>query len=110
MDCRKCSRALPEDAVYCCYCGVKQVLAKKKATKRSNGTGSVRKRGKTWTAIGPAKTIFKDGKIVTYRPTQGGFSTRTEALLAAPTVGVVIKERSRKLTFSEIYAKWYDRH
>lgn len=110
MDCRKCARALPEDAVYCCYCGVKQVLAKKKATKRSNGTGSVRKRGKTWTAIGPAKTIFKDGKFVTYRPTQGGFSTRTEALLAAPTVGVVIKERSRKMTFSEIYAKWYDRH
>ena len=66
MDCRKCSRALPEDAVYCCYCGVKQLLAKKKATKRSNGTGSVRKRGKTWTAIGPAKTIFKDGKFITY--------------------------------------------
>lgn len=110
MICRKCSRDLPEDAVYCCYCGVKQVLAKKRANKRANGTGSVRKRGKTWTAIGPAKTIFRNGEFVTVRPTQGGFATRTEALLAAPTIGLKVKENTSKLTFSQVYAKWLDRH
>lgn len=110
MNCRKCFRVLPEDAVFCCYCGVKQELTKRRSGRRANGTGSVRKRGKTWTAIGPAKTIYKNGEFVTYRPTQGGFATRTEALLAAPTVGLVVKDRSKKLTFSEIYAKWYDRH
>ena len=110
MICRKCSRDLPEDAVYCCYCGVKQVLAKKRANKRANGTGSVRKRGKTWTAIGPAKTIFRNGEFVTVRPTQGGFATRTEALLAAPTIGLKVKEKTAKLTFSQVYAKWLDRH
>lgn len=110
MICRKCSRDLPEDAVYCCYCGVKQILAKKRANKRANGTGSVRKRGKTWTAIGPAKTIFRNGEFVTVRPTQGGFATRTEALLAAPTIGLKVKEKTAKLTFSQVYAKWLDRH
>ena len=110
MICRKCTRDLPEDAVYCCYCGVKQVLAKKRANKRANGTGSVRKRGKTWTAIGPAKTIFRNGVFVTVRPTQGGFATRTEALLAAPTIGLKVKEKVAKLTFSQVYAKWLDRH
>ena len=40
MDCRKCFRALPEDAVFCCYCGVKQEIVRKRR-KRSNGTGTV---------------------------------------------------------------------
>lgn len=110
MNCRKCTRALPEDAVFCCYCGIKQEVPKRKTTRRANGTGCVRKRGKTWTAIGPARTIYKNGKFVIYRPTQGGFSTRTEALLAAPSVGKVVKDRTKKLSFSEIYAKWLDRH
>lgn len=110
MNCRKCARCLPDDAVFCCYCGVKQQIAAKKATRRANGLGSVRKRGKTWTAIGPERQIFRDGKFVSYRPTQGGFATRTEALLAAPTLGRTPKDRTRKLTFSEIYAKWLDRH
>lgn len=110
MNCRKCSRVLPEDAIFCCYCGVKQAVPRKKASKRANGTGSVRKRGKTWTAIGPSKTVYKNGRFITYRPTQGGFATRTEALLAAPNVGLIVKDRTKKMTFSEIYAKWLDRH
>ncbi|MGN1369533.1 MAG: tyrosine-type recombinase/integrase [Aristaeellaceae bacterium] len=110
MDCRKCSRAIPDDAIYCCYCGIRQVPAKRKSAKRANGTGSVYKRGRSWTAVGPATTIYKDGKLVTYRPTQGGFSTRTEALLAAPTVGQFKKTKDVKQTFSQIYAKWLDRH
>lgn len=110
MICRKCSRVLPEDAIFCCYCGVKQVVAKKKATKRANGTGSVKKRGKTWTAIGPAKMVYKNGQFVLYRPEKRGFSTRTEALLAAPTVGQYVKKKETALTFSQIYEKWLARH
>lgn len=40
MDCRKCSRTLPEDAVFCCYCGIKQSITRKHR-KRANGTGTV---------------------------------------------------------------------
>jgi hypothetical protein len=40
MDCRKCSRSLPDDAIFCCYCGVKQEITRKRR-KRSNGSGAV---------------------------------------------------------------------
>lgn len=112
ITCRKCARELPPDALFCCYCGTRQEQAKpkRKATKRANGTGSVRKRGKTWTAIGPAKMILKNGKMVAYRPTQGGFATRTEALLAAPTIGMRPKEDRCKLTFSQVYEKFLAQH
>ena len=40
MNCRKCSRGLPDDAIYCCYCGVKQEITRKRR-KRSNGSGAV---------------------------------------------------------------------
>lgn len=110
MNCRKCTRIIPDDAVFCCYCGIRLVPTKKKATRRPNGSGTVWKRGKTWTAVGPAKKIYKNGKFVTYRPTQGGFLTRTEALLAAPSVGQFTKKKDTKLTFSQIYEKWLTRH
>lgn len=40
MNCRKCSRGLPDDAIFCCYCGVKQEITRKRR-KRSNGSGAV---------------------------------------------------------------------
>lgn len=112
ITCRKCARELPADALFCCYCGVRQepVKPKRKATKRPNGSGCVRKRGHTWTAIGPAKIIVKNGVMKVYRPTQGGFATRTEALLAAPTVGQKKKEDGCKLTFSQVYDKFLTQH
>ncbi len=110
MICRKCNRDLPEDAVFCCYCGVKQVVAPKRTKKRANGMGCVRKRGSTYTAIGPSRQVFVNGEMKTVRPTQGGFRTRTEALLAAPTIGIRKREDRSKLTFSEVYAAWLERH
>ena len=40
MDCRKCSRAIPDDAIFCCYCGIRQEITRKRR-KRANGTGTV---------------------------------------------------------------------
>ena len=40
MDCRKCSRSIPDDAVFCCYCGIKQEISRR-ARRRIIGTGSV---------------------------------------------------------------------
>ena len=41
MICRKCSRELPEDAIYCCYCGIKQEVSKKKTRTHANGIGTI---------------------------------------------------------------------
>ena len=54
MECRKCSRDLPADAVYCCYCGRRLSGGPRKAAKRPNGAGSVYKlsgrRARPWAA------------------------------------------------------------
>ena len=41
MNCVKCKKAIPEDAIFCPYCGKKQQSEKKKKKKRATGTGSV---------------------------------------------------------------------
>lgn len=87
MNCRKCARALPEEALYCCYCGIKQEL-KPRGTKRLNGSGWARKRGRTWTA-GLIVGYDEDGKADTI--TLGGFPTKSAALDFVP----VLKAASR---------------
>lgn len=53
MKCQRtaCGRDIPEDALYCPYCGKKQQrTAAPKPRKRANGRGSVYRRGRTWIA------------------------------------------------------------
>ena len=86
MNCinKKCGVELPDDAVYCLKCGRKQI--REKHTKvRSNGEGTVYKRGDTWSAqitLGYKKD--KDGKRRRIYKTKGGFATKKEALEAIP--------------------------
>lgn len=80
MICRKCSRDLPADAIYCCYCGVKQVAERPVRTK-GNGMGSVYKRHDrgTWCAAVTVNTRTADGKIVQKRKVKSGFKTKKAA-------------------------------
>ncbi len=82
MLCRKCTRELPEDAVFCCYCGVKQEMTRR-APKRLNGSGWARKRGKTWTA-GLIAGYDSEGRPDTL--TLGGFGTKSAALDFVPVL------------------------
>ena len=85
MQCRKCHRETPPDALYCPYCGVS--LQPKKITHkprtRPNGTGTAYKRGKTWTARVVIAYKMSDGekphKKAVYR-TKGGFKSKRDAL------------------------------
>ena len=52
-------------------------------SKRGNGQGSARKRGRTWTAIWTLGTVVEDGRLRQIRQTKGGFRTKTEALAYA---------------------------
>lgn len=78
--CRKCKEPLPDGAVYCCKCGVKQEQAQRKPRSRGNGTGSAYRRGKTWEAAVVLGYTEKDGKLKCIRKTKGGFKTKREAL------------------------------
>ena len=82
MTCPRCSRELPDDAAYCCYCGralVKRPQPKRHA--RGNGSGSAYRRGKTWTAsLTVSFVLSADGNYHQKRKTKAGFKTRNEAL------------------------------
>lgn len=81
MICVKCSREIPEQSSYCCYCGKKQIVQPRKRAKRPNQAGSVRKRGKTYQAewTTEASEVLQDGRVKQFRKTKGGFATRREA-------------------------------
>ena len=56
MLCQKCKKELPENAVFCPYCGKKQLSQPRKTRKRPNGTGNISKlsgsRRKPWVVTG----------------------------------------------------------
>ena len=78
MNCRKCSRVLPEDAIFCCYCGVKQEIVRK-SRKRSNGTGSVFRHRGAWSIEYTVGWELSSDDISRKRHRKTGFRTSKEA-------------------------------
>lgn len=106
--CRKCRAALPDDAVYCCYCGLKQAQERRAKT-RGNGAGTAYKRGKTWTGQAAGYSYVEvgaDGKPhrTQRRPTKGGFKTKTEALAWAAAQGG--RKKSEAPTLLDLWQGW----
>ena len=85
MNCQKCRRETPPDALYCPWCGVSlnPMSKPRKPRTRPNGTGTAIRRGKTWTArvVIAYKTTKDDPprKLAVYR-TKGGFKSKRDAL------------------------------
>ena len=101
MNCIKCGRGLPDDSVFCCWCGKKQIATSKKAKKRTNGQGTVRKkagnRAKPWEAM-------RAGVFI------GTYATRYEAERALSKLADTPISESINLTFEQIYNRWKPTH
>ena len=86
MNCPRCARDIPDDALLCCYCS--RVIVRKTPSKvhqRPNGTGCAfqRKGQKTWTAQYTVPTgWYLDDKGKRHRKykTKGGFEKKADAL------------------------------
>ena len=78
MDCRKCSRVLPEDAIFCCYCGVKQEITRKHR-KRANGTGTVFRYRGGWVVEYTEGWDIVDGDLRRKTRRKYGFKTSKDA-------------------------------
>ena len=78
MICNKCNKVIPDDSVFCAYCG-KKLVREQPVRRRANGTGTVFKRGSTWSARVTTGWIYEDGKKVQKYSQKGGFRTKTEA-------------------------------
>ena len=102
MDCIKCKKALPEGAVYCCWCGKKQDGSQqRKPLKRANGTGTVYKlqgrRSRPWVAA--------KGKVII-----GYFDKKTAALDALARLQGRSIDEIYNWTFAQVYAAWKEEH
>lgn len=101
MVCIKCKKAIPEDGLYCPYCGKKQQSQKRKKKKRVNGSGSVcRKpgnRSKPWEAQ-------KAGVYI------GAYATKYEAEQALLRLADLPISETLNLTFEQVYQKWFPEH
>lgn len=126
--CVKCGKDLPDGAVFCCWCGRKQIREKKRRT-RANGQGCVSKlpSGK-WRAektlgykVDPVPPDAPPGakphkrRIVVTRH----FDTRTEALAALPFLtaadrkpinGTATARKGEKIKLKELYDQWEPTH
>lgn len=85
MECKKCKGAIPDGAPFCPWCGMRQAQ-KHGVKRRSNGTGTAFKRGKTWTARVVVCYTDASGEKVRMEKTKGGFATRTDALNYCPAL------------------------
>ena len=115
MKCRKCRAEIPDGSRYCLRCGVPQQV--NQATKsRGNGTGSVFKRGGTWTAVRvlgyTSEEVEVDGqkrkKLHKTTRSKGGFRTKKEALEYLPQLG--IPARKKAPTWAALYDAWKPTH
>ena len=88
MNCAKCGRSFQDDAIFCPYCGKKQVIVPRKGRvkSRGNGTGTAFKRGSTWTAqvVYDRVYVADDKPLRRLTRSKGGFKSRDEALRYCP--------------------------
>lgn len=111
MKCRKCRQDIPEASRYCLHCGALQAVTRNTKT-RGNGTGTVFRRGKTWTAVRVLgyTTEVVDGVKKLHRTTRskGGFKTKKEALEYLPNLTAASRKKS--MTWQQVYNAWFPTH
>lgn len=97
MICKICKKKIPDESIYCMWCGNKVGYVSRK---RANGEGSVYRRGKKWQA---EARIYRDGLVLRKYKT---FRTQQEAINALPK----LKEEAlgRKAAYSPTLAKLYE--
>lgn len=98
---RKCQKELPQDALYCPWCGRKQIKEKLRG-KRPNGTGTVYrlsdgKRTRPWVAA-------KNKIIIGYYATQREAVTALDKLVDVPVTS------RYNWTFGQVYNAWFEEY
>ena len=107
MECVRCRRELPADAMFCPWCGKRQPETapplQRKRRRRPKGTGSVYKlgdkRARPYLALTPEREVL------------GTYETAGEAVKALDAyVSQNVPVSRLKYTFSDVYAKWSETH
>lgn len=103
MTCISCKRELPDDAVFCLYCGKKQVKTSTSYHRRGNGLGSAYKSPSgTWVAEITLGFYIENGKKKKKKQRKYGFKTKRDALLYLDKLRSSSTD-PKKITFSELW-------
>ena len=113
MNCIKCRKPAPDDAIFCPYCGKKQTSSPRKPKRSPNGTGCAYKRGSGWVAqavigyrelpddiMDPANSRQR----VPIKKTKAGFPTKAAALAYIPQLKNTVDQST--LTLHQVYEAW----
>lgn len=109
MTCIKCHNEIMDGSIYCSFCGKKQVSEKASRTRRSNGQGTVYKRGNCWQAEITLGYYIEDGKLKRKRLTKSGFTKKKDAL---DYISVLRSETQKKqhIAISELWEQFKSGH
>ena len=103
MNCIKCNKEIPPDALYCCYCGTMQAPQERNTKKRGNGTGSVYKSPSgSWTAEVTLGYYIEGDKHKRKHRRKSGFKTKKAAVAYLNTLFCAPVE-NKAITLSELY-------
>lgn len=109
MNCKRCASELPQNALFCPFCG-KPIHSTPTKKKRGNGQGTIIK-----TASGKYKAVVTLGyyldeeKNKLLRKTRSKvFDKRTDAVKAIPSLLEAKEEKT--VTFQQLYDKWIPTH
>lgn len=108
MKCVKCSAELPEQSLYCNYCGKKQISGSRPKKKRGNGQGTVYQLpNKKWRAV-ITLAYTENGKRITRSNSTS--TTKKAALELLPTLLHAPKKANRSATLKDVYDVWLPTH
>lgn len=110
MLCIKCKKEIPDESVYCLYCGWQQSKSPhdRKTKSRGNGTGSVYQLPDGRWKVEVVQGYYRqDGKLKKKRRTKV-FVRKKDALAAIPILQN--KKDTTKITFNALYDLWSKKH
>lgn len=111
MICKSCKRELPDDALLCCYCGVKQVRPRQKTRTHGNGQGTVfrdKKTGKWVARVIIGWRLDENGQLRAITKSKSGLRTSNEARAVIPKLQAMSIAPPPDVTFTELYKRWHD--
>lgn len=105
MICCMCRKKLPDDAVFCCYCGKKQKTSAATYHRRGNGLGSVYKTPSgSWCAETTLGWYIENGRKKRKKARKMGFKTKKEAVQFLEQL--TQSNFKKSVTFSELWEKF----